>query len=74
MQDLPAKALVAQERRDVSMSGEAPEAVILPEERGRGGSDRGVGRIGIGEEGEVAWIESDAAARGVDGQGHEQTP
>ena len=68
MQDLPAEALVAQERRDVSMGSKAPEAVILPEERGRSGADRGIGRIGIAEESGVARVEADAAPRGVDNQ------
>ena len=74
MQDLPAEALVAQERRDVSMRCKAPEAVILPEERGRSGADRGISRIGIAEESGVARVQADAAPRGVDDQSHERKP
>ncbi len=70
MQDLAAEALVAQQRRDVGVSRKAPEAVVLPEEDGRSGADRGVGRIGIVDEGGIARVEADAAARGVEGQGH----
>ena len=68
MQDLPAEAAVAQERRDVGVGSKAPEAVILPEERGRSGADRGIGRIGIAEEGGIARVEADAR-RGVDDGG-----
>ena len=70
VQDLPAEAPVAQQRRDVGVGGEAPEAVILPEEDGRRGADRGVGRIRVVEEGGIARIEADAAARGVDDRVH----
>ncbi len=57
MEDLPAEAFVAQQGRNVGMGGEAPETVILPEEDGRFGADRGV-------EGRIARIEADAAALG----------
>ena len=48
--DRPAEAAVAQERRDVGETREAPEAVVLPEERRRVFADRGIGRIGVVEE------------------------
>ena len=70
VQDLPAEAPVAQERRDVGVRGEAPEAVVLPEEDGRCGANRGVGRVRVVEEGGIARIEADAAAGGVDGRVH----
>ena len=50
------------------MAGEAPEAVVLPEEHGRGFADRGVGGIGIVEEIGVARVQANAAPRGVDGR------
>ena len=70
MEDLPAEALVAQQGGNVGMGGEAPETVILPEEDGRFGADRGVGGIRIVEEGRIARIEADAAALGVDDGSH----
>ena len=63
VQDLPAEAPVAQQRRHVGVRGEAPEAVVLPEEDGRCGADRGVGRVRVVEEGGIARIEADAARR-----------
>ena len=62
---LAAETAVAQQRRDVGVEGEAPEAVVLPEEHGRGFVDRGIGAIGIVEETGVARIEAHAAPRDV---------
>ena len=47
MEDLPPEPPVAQQRRDVGMAGEAPEAVILPEENRNFGANRAIGAIGI---------------------------
>ena len=74
VQDLPAEAPVAQQRRDVGVGGEAPEAVILPEEDGRLGADRGIGGVRVVEEGGIARIEADAAAGGVDDRSHPPKP
>ena len=61
VQDLPAETAVPQQSRDVGVGGEAPEAVILPEEGGRLGADRGVGGVRVVEEGRVARIEAEPA-------------
>ena len=74
MQDLAAEAAVAQQRRDVGVRGKAPKTVVLPEEDGRGGADRGIGRIRVVEEGGIAGIEADAPAAGVDDGGHGTKP
>ena len=68
--DRPAEAPVAQQRRDIGEAREAPEAVILPEERRRGLADRCVGGIGIVEEIGVARVEAHAPPRDVDGRSH----
>jgi hypothetical protein len=52
----PAESGVAEQRGDVGEAREAPEALVLPEERRRSFSDRGVGWIGIVEEIGVAGI------------------
>ena len=70
VQDLAAEALVAQQGRNVGVGGKAPEAIVLPEEGGGSGADRGVGRIRVGEEARIAGIEADAAACGVDDRSH----
>src|SRR6185437_2935350 len=72
--DRAAEAAVAQKRRNVGEAREAPEAVVLPEERRRGGADCGVGRIGIVEEFGVARVEAHAALCNVDSQGHFRCP
>ena len=68
VQDLPAETLVAQQRGDVDAEGEeAPEAIIFPEDDGRGGAGiSSVGGVGVVEEGGVAGIEAEASARGVE--------
>ena len=65
-----AEAAVAQQSRHVGEAREAPEAVILPEERGRGLADRRVGRIGIVEEIGVARVEAHAPPGDVDRKRH----
>ena len=65
VRDLATEAAVAQQRRHIGVAGEAPEAVVLPEEHGRGCVDRGIGAIGIVEKAGVARVEPHAAPRGV---------
>ena len=43
VQDLPTKAAIAQQRGYIGVAGEAPEAIILPEECGCRFADRRVG-------------------------------
>ena len=62
---LATEAAIAQQRRHIGVAGEAPEAVVLPEEHGRSRVDRGIGAIGIVEKAGVARVEPQAAPRGV---------
>ena len=68
MQDLAAKALVAQDLADVGVIGKTPKAILLPVKHWRFGADGGVGGIGILIKFRVARIKIDAAAHGVDFQ------
>ncbi len=70
MRYLPPEPAVAQQRRNLGVAGEAPEAVVLPEEYGRGFVDRSVGPIGIAEEIGVARIQAHAAPSGVNRRRH----
>src|SRR4029079_5588755 len=66
MQDLAAKAAIAQQCRDVGMARETPIAVLLPFEDRRLIAQPMIGRIGIVKKARIARIEADASSCSID--------
>ena len=54
--DLPAKALVAEERAHILEPGEAPVIIVVPEEGRRGRMHGVIEGVGIAVEGKLAWL------------------
>ena len=63
MQDLATEALVAEERADILVTREAPEAVLLPEEDGASLANCVIGGIGIVVEVRITGIGRDGGGR-----------